>query len=73
MSTAEDEICKDSTPSNISTPDEVMVANSKTGSKRKFHADYDCRYVTDSHREWDYDMALAWGWEACEECSAYLK
>lgn len=54
-------------------PEKVMVANSKTGGSRKFHVDCDCRYVTDGHREWDYDMALAWGWEACEKCSAYLK
>lgn len=46
----------------------VLVPNSRSGGKRKFHTDPDCQYVTDNHTEWERSMAEEWGLEKCSKC-----
>lgn len=47
----------------------VWVTGHKSGGKRKFHPDPDCRYVTDSHEEWDRELAEAW-FDKCDNCDS---
>jgi len=46
----------------------VLVATARTGGQRKYHTDPECQYVTDSHTEWDREMAEGWGFDQCGVC-----
>lgn len=49
--------------------DKVLVADHKTGGKRSFHTDPDCRYVSNTHKEWKRELAESWGFTHCKLCS----
>jgi hypothetical protein len=68
MSVEEDYPLRESDKNELDD-DVVLVTSSTTGGGRKYHTDPSCRYLTDSHTEWDRDVAVSWGFEECTNCA----